>query len=124
MTSAEIYKLFFKVVDIYQVKDRIVVVGDIKDIDAADHRHGEHVELHRPNGSIITAQSFEVLCSPPAADRPVQLSFVTLGADDVPVGTEVWLNAKRPERKPSRHYEAVQKSDLEKSDSKKNQATR
>lgn len=109
--SNDSYRYFFKVVDRYEIKGRLIVVSDIAT--AGDYRHGEVVELHRPDGSKVTAQSFEVISeySHDREKKPLELFFTEIKLEDIPQGTEVWLKTERPVRKPSRHYEAVKKTE-------------
>ena len=48
------FKYFFKVVDLYVIEGRLVAVSDITD--SGDYMPGEVVELHRPDGSILTGE--------------------------------------------------------------------
>lgn len=102
------FKYFLKVVDLYAIEGRLVAVSDITD--PGDYKPGEVVELHRPDGSISTAQSFAVLFEEPA-EKPFAMFFTNLTPKDIPLGTEIWLTKERPVRKPSRHYERVSKSE-------------
>ncbi|MFA7338209.1 MAG: hypothetical protein WC028_15590 [Candidatus Obscuribacterales bacterium] len=102
------FKYFFKVVDHYVIEGRLVAVSDITD--PGDYKPGEMVELHRPDGSILTAQSFAVLFEEPA-EKPFAMFFTNLTANDIPLGTEIWLTKERPVRTPSTHYERVSKSE-------------
>lgn len=100
--SQEVFKCFFKVVDLFEIKGRLAVVSDISD--PGDYRPGEIVEIHRPDGTVLTAQGFVLLYEEPEG-KPFTMFFTNLVAADIPVGAEVWLRKERPVSKPSRHYE-------------------
>lgn len=103
MNEAE-FKYFFKVIDLYEVDGRLVAVSDITN--PGDYKPGEIVELHRPDGIILTVQSFSVLFEEPEG-KPFAMFFTKLLPDDIPLGTEIWLSKTRPVRRPSRHFEPV-----------------
>lgn len=103
-------KLLFNVVDAYETGNYIVVRSDIPET-GADYRHGDVLELKRPDGTSFQAQSEGVFYDPPTADRALSVAFKGLKKDDIPIGSQVWLviSERRP-RKASRHYETKESS--------------
>lgn len=99
-------KFIFNVSDVWQEPDHIVIVSDVPDAEV-DFRHGDLLELRRPDGTIVQAKGGSIFFDPPA-ERLFAVVFKELTKEDVPVGTEVWLvNPERQPRKPSRHYEEI-----------------
>jgi hypothetical protein len=106
------FKKVFTVVDSYEQQNFLVLVADISEnsLASSDYRNGETVEFRLPDGSSFSAPSTEVLFDPPV-DRPFCLAFKGLRKNDIPLGTQVWINEERPVRKPSRHYEQTKRPD-------------
>lgn len=103
-------KFIFNVADVWQEPNHIVVISDVPDTEA-DFRHGDLLELRRPDGSVVQAKGGSIFFDPPA-ERPCAVVFQELKKEDVPLGTQVWLvNSERQPRKPSRHYEEVKKQE-------------
>ncbi len=100
-------KFVGNVADVWQESNHIVVIADVPDTEA-DFRHGDLLELRRPDGTKLQKKGNLILFDPPA-ERPFAVVFTQLEKRDVPVGTQLWLvNAERSPRKPSRHYEVKQ----------------
>jgi hypothetical protein len=83
----------FKVVDVFQLKDRLVLMTDVVD-QPDEHKHGDIVELRRPDGKTIRTESWyesHSFAAPPANIPPLCIGIAaTLTKADVPIGTEVW----------------------------------
>lgn len=97
-------KLLFNVVDTYETGDYIVVLGDISEV-GADYRHGDILELKKPDDTAFQVPSEGVFYDPPASDRALSVAFKGLRKEDIPIGSQVWLvNSERVPRQASRHY--------------------
>jgi hypothetical protein len=100
-------KFLCNVVETYQHGDAVIVLSDIPG-SRADYRHGDVLELRRPNGSILHSKSEGVFMCPEGDETPFSVGFRGLKKTDVPVGSQVWLvNTERPPLKPNRHYEII-----------------
>lgn len=100
-------KFLFNVIDTFESGEYVVALSDIPEL-GADYRNGDVLELRRPDGSTIQTRSEFIFYDPPADERALSVGFKGLRKADVPVGSQAWLvNAERPPRKPSRHYEEV-----------------
>jgi len=83
-------RLLFKVEDVFQVRDRgVVLTPGLAERDEYTQL-GDEVELRRPDGSTVRAQivAFEL---PSTGTRAILLEKIR--KDDVPVGTEVWWSS-------------------------------
>ncbi len=102
-------KFLFNVVDVWQEPDHIVVIADIPDTNV-DFRHGDLLELHKPDGTVLQKKGGTIMFDPPA-ERPFAVVFKDLMCEDVPAGTQVYLvNPERPLRKTHRMFEKIDKS--------------
>jgi hypothetical protein len=61
---------------------------------------GMPIELRRPDGTVLatTIRAAEWFQTPPAPAAPLHMP-PEIKKEDVPVGTEVWLNNERPGRR-------------------------
>ncbi len=97
-------KFLFNVVETYESGLYLVVLSDLPE-SGADYRHGDLLELRKPNGTIVQSVSEGVFYDPPA-ERALSVAFKGFTKVDVPIGSQVWLvDSDRAPRKPSRHYE-------------------
>jgi hypothetical protein len=93
-------KFLGNVADVWQESNHIVVITDLPDAEA-DFRHGDLLELQRPNGTSLQSKGSLILFDPPAK-RPFAVVFTQLSKEDVPAGTQLWLvNAERPKSQKS-----------------------
>lgn len=87
----------FKVVDVFQLKDRLVLMTDAVD-HPCEHKHGDLVELRTPDGKVLRTQSwyeFQSFSALPEKPPPVCIGIsAALTKADVPIGTEVWTVAQ------------------------------
>ncbi len=73
-----------------------------------DYRHGDILELRKPDGSTLQTSSNIVLIDS-QEDYPLVVSLPDLNEQSVTVGTEVWLaDVERKSLKPSRHWQPAQ----------------
>lgn len=82
-------KFLFNIVDTYQSGEYVVVLSDIPESEA-DYRHGDILELRKPDGSTMQSRSEGVFYDPPA-ERALSVAFNGLKKSDVPIGSQVWL---------------------------------
>lgn len=89
-------KFLFKVVDIFAVQERLVLIADV--LQCPEFRHGNKIELRKPDGTILTTEGWAEFLSPPKIDRPFCLAISNkFKKTDVPIGTEVWVKTSSAE---------------------------
>lgn len=99
-------KFIFNVIDVWEQPDHLIIISDVADT-TADFRHGDLLELRRPDGSCLQANGNSIIFDPPA-ERPLAVAIKGLSKADIPVGTQVWLvNPDRPPGKLLCKYERV-----------------
>jgi hypothetical protein len=80
-----------KIVEVFHLSDRLVLVTDFVG-EVPDYKHGSRIELHCPDGKIITTESWLELSSPRDDARPFAFSIdANFREVDVPIGTKVVL---------------------------------
>ena len=107
-------KLLFTVLETFQCDaNRVSVITDWTLIDES-YRNGDVVELHRPDGSILNAESLlETKCtydySAPYANN-YAFTFMDLKKEDVPPGTKAFQVVQHPPREiKHRKFEKIDK---------------
>lgn len=96
----------------WQAQDCLVVVSDVTQ-DDEDYRVGDLVELHRPDGTVLVAKTVYAFAGPLSnASIAVLYGLVGVSKEDVPIGTEVWLNCVLPRepRKGNSKFERIEQS--------------
>lgn len=84
-------KYLCKIVDVFQLQDRLVVQSDITVGPSASHEVS--LEVRRPDGTVVHTKGWRERFSPSGADRPICWSVEErLSRDDIPVGSEIWIS--------------------------------
>jgi hypothetical protein len=98
-------KFLFNVADTWLQAGSLIIFSD-RPYHEIDHEFGDQLELRRPDGTPIQAESQIILVdSPTTDDRPLALSMGGMTETDIPVGTQVWLvNPDRPPVKLHRKF--------------------
>jgi hypothetical protein len=90
-------RFIFRIVDVYQLKGRLVLMTDVTEYH--EHRHGDTIELHRPDGSILRTEGwfeFHSFSEPPVKNPTFCIGISNIYTKaDVPIGTKVWLDVDR-----------------------------
>ena len=87
-------QFLYTVAEVFDVAGRFIVAVPGIPPETAGIRGGTPLELHRPDGSVLSTHIDSIaMVSPYDPKRPIQFSFPPgLTKQDLPVGTEVWLS--------------------------------
>lgn len=106
-------KCIFAITDhAWQAGDVLVVVSNVFR-DDEDYRFGDLLELRRPDGLVLQAISKPVFIEPPAdTPCPVWYGLIGMTKEDVPIGTEAWINYVTPRESSRLHdkFERIEQS--------------
>jgi len=85
-----------KIVKVFPLADRLVLVTDFIG-EVSGYKHGSSIELHCPDGKVVTTESWLELFSPEDKARPFAFAIdAKFKKSDVPIGTKVVLPANTP----------------------------
>ena len=103
------FKLFFKVVETYEVKGFLVLVADRTDSGLARQR--ETIELKCPGKAAIQRQAGIVKFwrRDTYSEIPLCMAVKGLKPEEVPIGSEVWIEENHPIQTGRRRFEYVGK---------------
>lgn len=120
-------KLFFTVLESFNISGRGVSVITDQTRDEPTFRNGDEVELRRPDGTVIRAKCYiEFLCGRTDPSAPYydnnSFGFMGLSKTDIPPGTQAFQLVEHQPFEGSRHYEVNQGEESEQSNKRRHTA--
>ena len=87
----------FIVDDVFEIPGRYVIPTPGVPVSIRGIRNGLPIELRRPDGTTLQSEIGSIpIIAPYDLKRPTQIALRGITKQDLPVGTEIWMNDDSP----------------------------